>query len=348
MTAPAANSSDPEPARQRAHPLTLFGFDALVAGAARPRPGALAFSTDDGVHLHETTYADLYQRVGACLAQLRAHHLAPGEIILICCPPDAQSFVILTAALAAGLIPVITPLPLPHCRDAVASAATSLDAAALVAPAQFGGLDLEAPLLALVAAAPSIRFVATLAGALDGAADFSTAALDAPSSPRVRLTQDWDAKDGARVGALGEGGRVDFSSQGALLGAALDLVRATRAAGDAPFLSLSAPSSLCALVAGPLAALLAGAPLHFLAPFTTARFLERLDALGPTRLVAPASLVADLGRAGLLVNGALAGVAALRTDADASPLILEAVCPIIELCVELGVVNLRAAGLSPF
>ena len=26
-----------------AHPLTLFGFDALVAGAARPRPGAAIF-----------------------------------------------------------------------------------------------------------------------------------------------------------------------------------------------------------------------------------------------------------------------------------------------------------------
>ena len=88
-----------------AHPLTHFGFGALLAGAARPRPGALAFADrHDGARM-ETSYADLYQRVGACLARLRGFDLDQGENILICCPPGAQSFVTLAAALAGGLEP---------------------------------------------------------------------------------------------------------------------------------------------------------------------------------------------------------------------------------------------------
>jgi hypothetical protein len=345
MTARAAFSEDDDAALARAHPLTLFGFDALVSGAARPRPGARAFHDDhDGV-FDEVSYADLYQRVGAALARLRAYEFARGERALICCPPGAQSFVALTAALAAGLDPVLAPLPTPHARDAVANAAKALNVSALFAPAQFCGLDFGAPLREIAADAPSIRFIGTLHGALDGALDgaedFSPAALAAQRA-RLRVDDDWGADERRRIGALDETGQVEFASQGALLGAALDLVRATRAAGGAPFLSLCAPSSLSALVAGPLAALLAGCPLHFLAPFKAARFVETLGALGPARLVAPSSVLADLGRAGLLTNGALAAVAALCSGAEAARIDFAPACPIIELRVAGGAVGLRS------
>ncbi|WP_457798865.1 AMP-dependent synthetase [Methylocystis sp. S23] len=343
MTARAALCDDGDAARARAHPLTLFGFDALVAGAARPRPGALAFRDVHDGSSEEVAYADLYQRVGVCLSRLRTFEFARGERVLICCPPGAQSFVLLTAALAAGLDPVLAPLPLPYSRDAIAGAAKALRVSALFGPGQFCGLDFEAPLLEIAADAPSIRLIGTLHGAVDGAVDFSPATLAARLSPRIRLDDDWGADARRRIGALDDMGRVDFISQGALLGAALDLVRATRAAGETPILSLCAPSSLSALAAGPLAALLAGRPLHFLAPFKAARFLGTLDALGPTRLVAPASILADLGRAGLLANGALVAVAALCNGAGLAWTDVESACPIIELRAAGGAVSLRAS-----
>lgn len=342
MTARAAIFEDEDAALARAHPLTLFGFDALVAGAARPRPGALAFRDDHDGAAEDVSYADLYQRVAAFIARLRGFGLARGERVLICCPPGAQSFVALTAALAAGLDPVLAALPLPYTFPAVSKAAKTLNAAALFAPARFCGLDFEEPLLALAAETPSIRLIGSLDGALDGAADFTAGALDAPVSPRVRLADDWSADERRAVGALDEMGGVVFASQGALLGAALDLVRMTRAAGDAPILSLCAPSSLGALVAGPLAALLAGSPLHFLAPFKAARFLETLEALGPTRLVAPASVLDDLGRAGLLANGALVSVAALCAGVAPLRAGLAESCAIVEIRAEGGGVALTA------
>ncbi|WP_442755127.1 AMP-dependent synthetase [Methylocystis sp. JAN1] len=342
MTARAAFLEDDDAALARAHPLTLFGFDALIAGAARPRPGALAFRDDHDGPADEVAYADLYQRVGAALSRLRAFEFAPGERALICCPPGAQSFVALTAALAAGLDPVLAPPPLPYSRDAVAQAAKALKVSALFGPAQFCGLDFEAPLREIAAGAPSIRLIGALHGALDGAADFSPAALAARPAPRARLDDEWGADERRLIGALDDVGQVDFATQGALLGAALDLVRATRAAGEAPILSLCAPSSLSALVAGPLAALLAGCPLHFLAPFKAARFVETLDALGPTRLVAPSSVLADLGRAGFLTNGALVSVAALCNGAGAARLDAAPACPIVELRAAGGAVSLRA------
>jgi hypothetical protein len=339
MTARAAFSEDDDAALARAHPLTLFGFDALVSGAARPRPSAWAFRDDHDGAIDDVSYADLYQRVGAALARLRAFEFARGERALICCPPGAQSFVALTAALAAGLDPVLAPLPTPHTRDAVANAAKALNVSAHFGPAQFCGLDFGEPLSTIAADTPSIRLVGALHGALDGAEDFSSSAL-ATRGARMRV-DDWGVDERRRIGALDVSGQVDFASQGALLAAALDLVRATRAAGGAPLLSLCAPSSLSALVAGPLSALLAGCPLHFIAPFKAARFIETLDALGPARLVAPAAILADVGRAGLLTNGDLVSVAALCSGEEAAHMDIAPACPIIELRVAGGAVSLR-------
>lgn len=101
----------------------------------------------------------------------------------------------------------------------------------------------------------------------------------------------------------------------------------------------SARRSLTALVAGPLAALISGAPLHFLAPFEAARFLATLDALGRARLVAPSMLLPDLANAGLLTGDALLSVAAL-THSAAPRFSGFADCPIIELRAACGVVSL--------
>lgn len=320
-----------------AQALTQFGVEALVAGAARPRPGALAIREEHGDTAAQLSFADLYQRAGAGAARLRALGLLPGERILICAPPGAQNIVALTSALAAGLDPVLAPAPLPETRDNVALAARALDAAALLAPAQWGARDLSGPIRDIAAEAPSIRRIGALYGALPGAQDFTAAALDARLSPRPRLADGWETR--GVIGALDASGHIAFATQGALIGAALDLVRATRNAGAAPIVSLCAANSLAHLVAGPLAALLSGAAFHVLTPFDAGRLRETLDACRDARIVAPGALLDDLARAGLLRHEALRGVVAL-TDGAAATAETDAACPIIEMSFRGGVARI--------
>lgn len=331
--------------RARAHPLTQFGFDALVAGASRPRPGAIAFTDHHDGATKEVSYADLYQRVGAFLARLKSLDFVRGERLLICCPPGAQSFVAVTAAVAAGFEPVLAPLPLPMTKRAVAGAARALQVAGLFSPSRICGVDLEEPLLAIAAETQSIRLIGALSGTLDGAADFSPDMLEAPLSPRARLSEEWSQAERPLVGALDEIGAIDFASQSDLLAAALDFTRLIRGHGGAPIVSLCAPSSLSSIVAGPLGALLTGAPLHFLAPYESAGFLALLDALGPARLVVPAALLPDLAATGLLSSGAILSVAALAQGAT-QPFEGAAGCPVVILAAQGGVVGSHLLGAS--
>ncbi len=340
MTDRAASGEEDE-ARALAHPLTNFGFDTLVAGAARPRPGALACRDEVGGIAEVLTFADLCQRVGACLEQLRGLGFAPGERAILCCPPSAHGFVVLTAALAARIDPVLAPLPSQATRATVAAAAKRVSATAIFAPAQYCGMDFGRALIDIAARTPSIRVIGTLGGALEGALDISPRALAAQRGERSRLTESWNGNQSARVGALDERGEVHFVSQGTLVGAALDLVRATRQQEQGPILSLLAPNTPGALVAGPLAALISGAPLHFLAPFASGRFREMLAELGPVRLVAPASALTHLGRAGLLHNGAFVGVVAVTAE-PVDP--IDAACPVAMLREATGTIDIGAAS----
>jgi hypothetical protein len=343
MTPRAAPVEADEAARARAHPLTLFGFDALVAGAARPRPRGRSFWDDQGGALDDVAYADLYERVGAALATLRDQGLAPGARIIVCAPPGPQGFVVATAALAAGLEPILAPLPYPQAAPMIARAIQETRAGALVGPAQFCGDDFTERLRGFYAEAPALRRLCILSGTLPGAVDLSGRA---PPARRERLRDDRNPDTGARVGALDAGGRLDFATPGALLGAALDLVRATRAAHEAPLLSLCPPASLAALVAGPLTALLLGAPLYSFAPFSAARFRDMLAALGPTRLVAPASALPGLERAGLLADGSLAAVVVLAAETwPVAP--VAAACPVVALRAMNGEIHSLSAAVAP-
>ena len=67
------------------------------------------------------------------------------------------------------------------------------------------------------------------------------------------------------------------------------------------------------------------------------------------RLVAPAVILPDLARAGLLTNGAIVAVTALFTDAAPAPQIdAPGACPIVELRVQRGRITLdRRAPDAP-
>jgi acyl-CoA synthetase (AMP-forming)/AMP-acid ligase II len=326
-------------ALERTHPLTLFGLDALVAGAARTRPKLRAFQDHVETRREPLAYADVDHAVGAFLGRLREFSLPRGDRALLLAAPRSETLIALTALIAAGVEPVLAPATLSE--DALAAAARAVSATAIFAPARSGDADIEARLRAVAARTPGLRLIGSLGGGqidgdrISGAVDFSLETLRG-DGPRAQLDEGWTPGARSMIGAVDFDGETRFLSQGALLGYSLDLVRKARHGGPTPLVMLSAPSNFGALVAGPLAALLSGAPLHFLSPFDGERFLVLLDTLGPARLLAPRAVLPDLARAGLLTNGALASCIAL-SNAKAAPVDFVPPpdgCPLLDMIVD--------------
>jgi hypothetical protein len=324
----------------RAHPLTMFGLDALISGAARLRPGRMA--TCDALGGEELDHAELDRRVEAFRDHLRAFDLQPGERVLLTAAAGARSLIALIGTIAAGLEPVLAPIGLS--QAALAAGARGVSAAALIGPSAIGGESLEDLLLGVAATAPSIRLIGSLGpGAIDGAVDF--AAPDHAPAP-----ESGERAAPARkvlIGALDRFGAPRFFEQSALLGGSLSLVSEARVSAAAPLVSLCSPGTIGGLVAGPLASLLSGAPLHFVAPFDARGFLAHLDAIGPARLVAPRAILADLDASGLLTSGALlACIAIARSDEPEGAFYGPAAgCPIIEISAD-GASRERARAAS--
>jgi hypothetical protein len=316
----------------RAHPLTMFGLDALIAGAAHLRPDRTA--TLDALDGETLDHAALDRRIGRFRAELREYGLDPGERALLVATPDVRTLIALVGVAAAGLEPVLAPLGLEP--EAIAAGARAASAAALIAPSSIASESLEALLLGVAAEAPTIRLIGSLGpGAIDGAVDLG--------SPAPRPRSETAAETGAlarkvTIGAVGLRGELRFLEQGALLGRSLQLVGEARVSVAAPLVSLCSPGTAGGLVAGPLASLLSGAPLHFVSPFDARRFLAHLDAVGPARLIAPRAALADLTAAGLLTNGALlACIVVTRPDEALEPFVAPAsCCPIVEIAADDG------------
>ncbi|WP_400769707.1 AMP-dependent synthetase [Methylosinus sporium] len=320
-------ADSPGRALSRAHPLTMFGLDALIAGAARLRPMRLAAA--DASTGAAIDHAELDRRVAAFRADLRSFDFLPGERIILFAAPSSATLIALIGIISAGLEPVAAPLGLSV--GALAAGARAVAAAALIAPASIGGESLEELVFGVAAQAPSIRLIGSLDGTIDGAVDFgprSRSENDSPASTR--------SAPGKKVliGALDQYGAPHFLEQAGLVSSGLGLIAKAHVNGSAPLLSLVSPGTIGGLVAGPLAALLSGAALHFLAPFDAADFLATLDALGPLRLVAPRAAMADLDAAGLLTSGALLACIAVHRAGEDEPAFEPShpySCPIIEI-----------------
>ncbi len=313
----------------RAHPLTMFGFDALVAGAARLRPNRIAVHDVRGGG-DDIDHAELDRRIDAFRSHLRHFDFQPGERIVLACAPSAETLIALTGVIAAGLEPVLAPLGLSP--EALSTGARAVSAAALIAPASVEGASLEEMLFGVAAQTPSIRLIGTLGpGTIDGAVDFSSRALAATEAP-VTPDRTLQSKK-VTIGTLDRFGELRFAEQGTLLAHGLGLVAKARVSGAAPLVSLVSPGSIAGLIAGPLASLLSGAPLHFVSPFDATAFLAHLDANGPARLIAPRGILPDLDAAGLLTNGALLACIAISRpgDEDVDFELRSSTCPIIEI-----------------
>ncbi|BGE86752.1 hypothetical protein Ms3S1_31880 [Methylosinus sp. 3S-1] len=335
-----AVTTSPDPAARqaaalsRAHPLTMFGFDALISGAAKLRPGRIAAS--DALGGETLDHAELDRRVDGFRAELRDYDLEPGERVLLAAAPSVRSLTALIGLIAAGLEPVLAPLGLSP--QALAAGARGVSAAALIGPASIAGESLEETLLGVAATAPSIRLIGSLGpGTIDGAVCLGS--LDRVPTPPPAWDIAAERPPPTRkvtIGVLDQFGAPRFYEQSALLARSLALVAEARVSGAAPLVALCSPGTIGGLIAGPLASLLSGAPLHFVSPFDADGFLAHLDAIGPARLVAPRAILADLDAAGLLTSGALVGCIAIarpdeaedgfRAPADS--------CPIVEVAAD--------------
>ena len=317
-----------EASLSRAHPLTMFGLDALIAGAARLRPARVAVA--DAPTGAEIDHAELDRRVAAFRADLRGFDLRPGERVLLLAAPSSATLVALIGIISAGLEPVAAPLGLSV--GALAAGGRAVAAAALVAPASIGGESLEELVFGVASQAPSIRLIGSLGpGTIDGAVDFGPRGQSGASP--AAMTRAASSKK-VLIGALDQYGAPQFHEQAGLISASLGLIAKAHVSGSAPLLSLVSPGSIGGLVAGPLAALLSGATLHFLAPFDGAAFLAALDAIGPARLVAPRAAMADLDAAGLLTSGALRACVAVQRAGEEEPAFEPShpySCPIVEI-----------------
>lgn len=309
-----------------AHPLSAFRLDTLARGAARLRGERQALSeAGPGFSGDRLTYGDLDRLTSAFAARARDCGLAPGARVVVVAPGRIGAVVAVLGALTADLEPVVAPAHLGV--GALAFLAQTSSAAAIFAPTRYGDLDLETIVLEAAAHAPDVRMLGSLGPDIaDGAIDFSPTALAAAAPEQLRPSP---GDRPPRVGFVLRPGertpRATFIAQNALVGQALDVVAALQLTAGRPLISTLSVSSVAGLVAGPIAALLAGAPLALLGPFDAAALTALVDRHAPCALLVPAAAAPDLATSGLcagLDRLALAGDGAFRGPAP---------CPLVAL-----------------
>jgi hypothetical protein len=343
-SSPASEAGKRDPAR--AHPLARFRIDALVSGSARFRPDRIALWDHDENGARPMRFSQLDAAARSFAGRLEKYELNPGARILLCSSPAGLGLIAITAIVAAGFEPVLAPLhPTPR---RLAQAAVSVGAEAFIAPARFDELDFQETMQAVAAAAPSIKLLGSLSpDPFEGAVDFSLSGLAAASESRPpQIAESRRFGDRLALGAVEAGCEPIFLDQSALLSLGLDLVRKTRAGGAAPIVSLVSPGCFGGLIAGPLAALLSGAELHFVAPFKAEVFVRLLGEVGPVRLVAPAEILANLKGSGLLESRALLSCTAIGELEETTAQTAENSCLIVEISCREGTPTLSTPTRS--
>jgi len=204
--------------------------------------------------------------------------------------PTAQSFAAIVGALRAGLALSLAP-PEIEARD-LDSAIVAANASILAGPAEFAGISVLDLMCEVAADQERIALVGSHGGKISGVLALDAARESVEAYPArsafapIRFVPDEDAFAG-----FGEDELVDAAASISGL--------AGIAPGDAILTTLSCASA-AGLVAGPLAALAAGARLVFHAPFDSRGFLAEVEAASPVHLVIPEALAPALQVAGAL------------------------------------------------
>lgn len=330
------------------HPLAAFGLDMLARGAARLRGERIALAEAGEGAQAPVTYRDLDRLTLAFSAHAAECGLKPGERILVVGAARIGVATAILGALGARLEPVIAPAHLTP--GALAFLAQSCGATAVVGPTRYGAFDAESAMMEIAASAPDIRILGSLGpGVCDGAVDFSPAGLaetidvapHGPSRgapPRIGLVLQPDQKTP----------RATFLTQSDIVAQALDFASRLRLTAEQPILSTLSPASLAGLVAGPVAALLAGAPLTWFGPFEAKGFVALVDDLAPCHLVAPEAIASDLDRARILTKEQIESLALARAaDATGESWSAPAPVPVTTLTtLESGRLDISLAGAA--
>ena len=295
-------------------PLAGFDLDALLTNGARVRPQRIALSDGQLDAPSALTFADLDALVSRTAAAWVAVGAQAGECVLIIAGARTAPLVALLGALRAGLDVALLP---EACEIAtLVHAANSVNAIALCAERDAVGRGFTG----LMNAGAQIETVRVLAGLgdftqaadADGIAPLELIAQQCATAPRAAVPQGAALNAAAvRKGAIvtfDDDGAACFHSQRTLAAAALDFITRAGVLARSPILSTLAPARFAGLIAGPIAALVSGAPLVLHGPFNGAILVALVDSLGPSHLIAPGALLGPLSDSGLLDGPRLASV----------------------------------------
>ena len=287
----AATDRTGNPAEPESDPLAALDFAALVHGAARLRPERAAFheASDPSRGL---TFGVLERRVEATAHAWRRLGLAAGERIVVVASASASCLVAILGGLRAGLD---VALAAPHLSpDELAQYCSGTCAAGIAGEPQCGDIDIGEAMLVAAAKADCVRIVAALGkGGFDGAVPLDQVANDSADAAPVSGVRH------ALIITRGIDGRSHLHRQRTLVASALDFVTRVQIGTQMPLVSAILPSSFAGLACGPIAALIAGAPLVLHAPFDAKQLFAICEALQPVHLIAPVMISEEIVASGL-------------------------------------------------
>lgn len=302
--------------------LDAFGLDALLAGAARLRASRVGLAwSGEGVAPGALTYGEWDGAATLAAGALAACGFEPGERALIVGAADPSTLCLLFGAVRAGLDVALCPAGEPAAR--IAERARAVAASVILAPGRIGAASVVAEVAQAAALCEQVRLAAVW-GEAGEPHDGVLPLHEVEPAPLGRR-----AVKGAIFTFADDPGQPTRHRQDRLAAAAFDVIHRARLGPLAPILTTLAPMRHAGLVAGPLAALAAGASLHLHAPYDPAALDAALRAAGRAVLIAPA----ELGE-GFAVRAdapALAGVAMLREARSGAPAPIRPGVPALDL-----------------
>lgn len=290
--------------------LDSFGLDALLAGAARLRANRVGLAwSGEGVAPASLAYAQWDGAATHVAGALAACGFEVGERALIVGAADPASLCLLFGAARAGLDVALCPAGEDAAR--IAERARAVAASVLLAPGRIGVASVIDDVAQAAALCEQVRLAAVW-GEAERSHDGVLPLHEVEPAPLGRR----DVK-GAIFTFGDDPAQPQRHRQDRLAAAAFDLIHRARLGPLTPILSTLAPMRHAGLVAGPLAALAAGATLHLHAPYEAGALDAALRAAGRAVLIAPASLAEAL--AARRDRPDLAGLAMLREALTPEP-----------------------------
>lgn len=286
-------------------PFARLDLGALVSGAARLRPERVAFH-DVADSAQSFTFGQLEQRVGATAQAWRQLSLSAGERVLIVATASGSVLAGMLGAMRAGLDVALVG---PHLGvTEIADFAAAIGAAAIAGEPACGDVDIGEAMFSAAARSERVRIVASLGRtSFDGAAPLDPMAEQIGGAAMAAP----DASSHALLITRGIDGQSHFHRQRTIVASALDFVTRVQISTQIPLVSAILPASFAGLVAGPAAALIAGAPLVLHAPFDARQLLTICEALRPVHLIAPVMLAEEFAASGLADPDVLASLVML-------------------------------------